>query len=338
MKERLPHDEEDRQRPAEPPARTDHTSALVLQLQQTAGNQATARLLQRLGVADIILGPGLTKGFEWLVWKRLVRMNRESATYQPIDTSWRQLALQYSRENPTDGGWIRMGLARMPDFWLGGWFIGEAGSETHAITLDDDVFFNPDTAGEPNVDTYVHELVHVAQYGILGVTGFLGSYAQEFVEGYVGSGGDDMEAYHQIAHEQQATAIEERFSEWRKKKEKADAEEEAKRPTPPDPIKEAEDAMRTPTTISEVGPFPLTGSVGAKGDNRPEDVARVAGRLHALGFLDPMTTDIDAVTDAIERYQSEVLRWPGPDGRVDVDNKTHKALKAGRKGTSMQLP
>ena len=78
--------------------------------------------------------------------------------------------------------------------------------------------------------------------------------------------------------------------------------------------------MRTPTTISEVGPFPLTGSVGAKGDNRPEDVARVAGRLHALGFLDPMTTDIDAVTDAIERYQSEVLRWPGPDGRVDVDD------------------
>jgi hypothetical protein len=338
MKERLPHDEEARQRPAEPPARTDHASALVLQLQQTAGNQATARLLQRFGVADIILGPGLSKGFEWLVWKRLVRMNRESATYQTIDASWRQLALQYSRENPTDGGWIRMGIARMPDFWLGGWFIGEAGSDTHAITLDDDVFFNPDTSGEPNVDTYVHELVHVAQYGILGVTGFLGSYAEEFVEGYVGSGGDDMEAYHQIAHEQQASAIEERFSAWRRQKEKADAEEEAKKPTPVDPVKEAEDAMRAQPPISEVGPFPLAGSVGAKGDNRPDDVARVAGRLHALGFLDPMTTDIGAVTDAIERYQSEVLRWPGPDGRVDVDNKTHKALKAGRKGASMQLP
>ena len=96
--------------------------------------------------------------------------------------------------------------------------------------------------------------------------------------------------------------------------------------------------MRPPSPISEVGPFPLNGSVGAKGDNRPEDVARVAGRLHGLGFLDPMTSDIGAVTEAIERYQSEVLRWPGPDGRVDVNNKTHKALKAGRKGTSMQLP
>lgn len=337
MKERLPYDEEDRQRPAEPPAPADHPAVLALQLQRTAGNQATARLLQRVGIMDVV-APGLEKGFEWFVWNRFVRSNRESASYYTIDSAWRQLALQYSRANPADGSWIRMGLARMPDFWVGSWILGEAGSETHAITLDDDVFFNPDSSGEPNVDTYVHELVHVAQYGILGITGFLGTYAKEFVEGYIGSGGDDTEAYHQIAHEQQAAAIEERFSKWRVEKEKADAEEEAKKPTPLDPIKEAEEAMRPPSPISEVGPFPLTGSVGAKGDNRPEDVERVAGRLHGLGFLDPMTTDIEAVTEAIERYQSEVLRWPGPDGRVDVDNKTHKALKAGRKGTSMQLP
>lgn len=337
MRERVRYGEEDAQRPAEPPARTDHPSALALQLQTTAGNQATARLLQRVGVMDIV-APGLEKGFELLLWNRFVRSNRETAAYQPIDPAWRHLAGMYSRENPTDGAWIRLGITRMPDFWLGGWLLGEAGSETHAITLDDDVFFNPDTSGEPNVDTYVHELVHVAQYGLLGITGFLGTYAKEFVEGYIGSGGDDTAAYHQIAHEQQASAIEERFSAWRKEKEKADAEEEAKKPTPPDPIKEAEDAMRSPSPVSEVGSFPLSGSVGAKGDNRPDDVARVAGRLHALGFLDPMTTDIGAVTEAIERYQSEVLRWPGPDGRVDVDNKTHKALKAGRKTTSMQLP
>jgi hypothetical protein len=64
----------------------------------------------------------------------------------------------------------------------------------------------------------------------------------------------------------------------------------------------------------------------------------VAGRLHGLGFLDPMTTDIDAVSEAIERYQSEVLQWPGPDARIDVDNKTHRALEAGRKTMSMALP
>jgi hypothetical protein len=335
MRDRLRHGEEDRQRPAEPAAPVDQAGALALQLQRTVGNQATARLLQRFGAADLIVGPGLRASLEWIVWPRIVRSNRESSSAHGIDPAWRELAFLYSHENPADGKWIRMGLARMPSFWVGSWILERAGSETHAITLDEDVFFNPATDGEPNVDTYVHELVHVAQYGILGITGFLGSYAQEFVEEYIGSGGDDAAAYHQIAHERQAAAVEERFTEWRLKKEKADAEDAARRPNP---IKDAEDAMRPPSPISEIGPFALTGSVGAKGDNRPEDVERVAGRLHGLGFLASMTTDIAAVTEAIERYQSEVLGWPGPDGRVDVDNKTHRALKAGRKTVSMQLP
>jgi Domain of unknown function (DUF4157) len=337
MKERVPYGDEDRERPGEPPAPADHPSALALQLQRTAGNQATARLLQRVGVMDI-LAPGLEKGFEWVIWNRIVRTNRDQSSYHAIDPAWRELAGRYSLENPADGAWIRAGIMRMPDFWVGGWILERAGSATHAITLDDDVFFNPDTSDEPNVDTYVHELVHVAQYGILGITGFLGTYAEQFVEGYLGSGFDDAEAYHQIAHERQAAAVEARFSEWRQKKEKADAEEEAKKPKPPDPIKEAEEAMRPPSPISEVGAFPLSGSVGAHGANRPDDVARVAGRLHGLGFLDPLTTDIDAVTEAIERYQFEVLRWRAPDGRVDIDKRTHTALKAGRKTMSMQLP
>lgn len=332
MRERAWSGEKDGPRPAEPPPAPEDARALALQLQRTAGNQATARMLQRFGVADLVVGPALGAGIH-IVWRRVVRTNIESASFQTIHTKWRELAFQYSRENPADGLWIRAGLSRMPDFWLGGWLIEQAGSATHAITLDEDVFFNPDNGEEPNVDTYVHELVHVAQYGMLGVTGFLGSYAQEFVEGYIGGGGGD-EAYHQIAHEQQASAIEERFSAWRQKKEAADKEEEARKPNP---IKDAEDAMRPPSPISEVGPFALVGSVGAKGDNRAEDVERVAGRLHGLGFLDAMTTDLDAVTEAIERYQADVLGWPRPDGRVDVDNKTHRALKAGRKTRSMQL-
>ena len=317
MKERLPYHEKDRQRPAEPPARTDDTSALVLQLQQTAGNQATARLLQRFGVADIILGPGLSKGFEWLVWNRLVRMNRESATYQPIDTSWRQLALQYSRENPTDGGWIRMGIARMPDFWLGGWFIGEAGighPRHHARRQTRSSTRTP--LAEPNVDTYVHELVHAG--AIRHPRGHRIPRLRtrrSSSRAMSASGGDDIEGVPpRSAHEQQASAIEERFSAWRQQKEKADAEEEAKKPTPLDPIKEAEDAMpplsrRSPRSA----PFPLGGSVGAKSDNLPDDVARVAGRLHALGFLDPRRPPTSAPSPRrSSAYQSEVLRWPRP--------------------------
>ena len=58
---------------------------------------------------------------------------------------------------------------------------------------------------------------------------------------------------------------------------------------------------------------------------------------HGLGFLPTMTTDIEAVTEAIYDYQLRVFRWPRPDSRVDVENKTHRALKAGRKEGSMAL-
>src|SRR5687768_3776205 len=115
MRGRVPYGEGEARRPAEPPAPAEHPAALALQLQRTAGNQVTARLLQRVGIMDVV-APGLEKSFEWFVWNRFVRSNRESASYYTIDSAWRLLALQYSRENPTDGSWIRMGLARMPDF------------------------------------------------------------------------------------------------------------------------------------------------------------------------------------------------------------------------------
>src|SRR5918995_7466120 len=100
MRDRARHVEGEARRPAEPPAPADNAALLALQLQRTAGNQATARLLQRGGVMDVF-APGLEKGFEWFVWNRFVRSNRESATYHTIDSGWRQLALRFSREHPT---------------------------------------------------------------------------------------------------------------------------------------------------------------------------------------------------------------------------------------------
>ena len=339
MHERVSREDEERDQPAIPAARAEPPSAqLALQMQRTAGNQATTQMVQRFGGG--ILGIGGDLAFDY-AWDKFVESNTEDASYFAPDPNWRLLALQYSDFNKSDGLWIKMGLARMPDCYKGGWILERAGAETHAITLNTTILFNPETSGEPNVDTYVHEMVHVAQYGILGVQGFLGTYAADFVKGLIGSGGDDTKAYHAIRHEKQASAIEERFKAWREKKEADDAkkaaEEDAKRPTPYDPIKAAEEAMKPQPVVTEVGVFPLVGSVGEKGDNRPEDVERVAGRLHALGFLPTMTTDIEQVTDAIHEYQSRVLDWPRPDGRVDVDNKTHRALKAGRKTGSMAL-
>jgi hypothetical protein len=339
MHERLPHEEEQHETPAArvAPARPQPPAAMALQMQRTVGNRATTQMVQRFGG---FLGLAGDLAFDY-AWDKFVESNEETASYYTPDPSWRLLALQYSEFNKSDGVWIKLGIGRFPDCWKGSWILEQAGSATHAITLDDAIFFNPEASGEPNVDTYVHELVHVAQYTIQGVQGFLGSYGIDYVKGLLGGGGDPDKAYHAIRHEKQAAAVEERFKAWRINKEAEDArkaaEEEAKRPTPIDPVKEAEEAMKPKSPISEVGGFSLTGSVGAKGDNRPEDVELVAGRLHGLGFLPTMTTDIDEVTDAIYEYQLRVFRWPRPDSRVDVENKTHRALKAGRKTGSMAL-
>jgi hypothetical protein len=329
-------EQDERQHEVSPPRAEPPAAALALRLQRTAGNQATARMVQRFSVSDLV-APGLEMAFEYGVWGLFVGQNRAAARYFPVPAEWRHLAGLYSLQNPDDGKWIRDGITRMPDFWIGGGLLAQAGSETHAITLDHDVFFNPDTRGEPSVDTFVHELIHVAQYGKLGIVGFLGTYAAEFGRGYIQGNYDSDAAYHNIVHEQQAVAVEERFSKWRQEKEAREAEEAKNKPKELTELEQADEALHRPPPDSVVGDFALSGSVGAKGDNRPADVARIADRLHGLGFLTPRTTDIDAVTEAIERYQSEVLRWPRPDARVDVDNKTHRALKAGRKTGSMAL-
>jgi hypothetical protein len=324
-------EQDPQQHDASPPRPEPSPAAMALRLQRSAGNRATGRLLQRLSLVDFVL-PGAEEAFKVTVWDAFVAENRAGAKYFPVPDEWRLLAGTYSLENPDDGKWIRDGIKRMPDFWIGGGLIAHAGSETHAITLDHDVFINPDTYGEPNVDTFVHELIHVAQYGKLGITGFLGSYAAEFARGFIEEGSFDA-AYHDIRHESAAVAIEERFSKWRVKKEA----EDAKKPKEKDEEEQAKELMHRPPPDSVAGHFPLSGSVGAKGANRSADVARIADRLHGLGFLEPRTTDIDKVTEAIERYQSEVLRWRSPDGRVDPERRTHQALTAGQKSMSMRL-
>lgn len=77
--------------------------------------------------------------------------------------------------------------------------------------------------------------------------------------------------------------------------------------------------------------FYVHSSVGEDGTNGPEDLKRVAKRLHELGFLDKPTEDPDAIGDAIYLYQGSVLRIPKPDGRIDPRGKTEAALRAGRR-------
>jgi hypothetical protein len=337
MKERLPRTAEERERLPPPTPRPDGRAALALRLQGTAGNQAVTRLLQRVDTSDLVehvrekLSP----------WHKYVGLNRRLSTPIGLPAEWRVLALDYSKEHPEDGAWIAAGLSRAPLFSSGGPAISSAGSDAHAITLDRDVFFNPNKQGEPSVDTYVHELVHVAQYGLLGVTGFLGTYFADFLRHLAGDAPefDTDKAYHNIAHEAHAREIEARFKKWRLKREEKEQAEAAKRPKVPTIEEEVEEAKRPRPSVPASGPIALKGSIGARGDNHADDVRAVARRLHTLGFLGAVTADVNAVTEAIESYQREVLRWPKPDGRVDPGGKTHEALNASRKaGVGLQLP
>jgi hypothetical protein len=310
MREYVPHRSEHRQAPAARSARPDDARAIALRVQGAVGNRAMARLPQRVRVTDFVQ-PGIPDVlFELTLWDQFVALNRSQAEVVGIPSEWRDLAGEYAGEFPEDGRWIKAGVLRKPRFWLGGGLVARAGPETHAITLDRDVFFNPETEGEPHVDTYVHELVHVAQYGDLGVPGFLGTYLAEFLT-HLAEGkltGDDTKAYHDIVHERHAAGIEKRFQTWREKKEADKKAEDAKKPRTPSPDEEVE-AMRRPRPIAATGRIAISASVGANAENRPGDVKRVAARLHALGFLSSATTDVATVTDAIERYQRGVLNW-----------------------------
>lgn len=67
---------------------------------------------------------------------------------------------------------IRLGRSRDPSYYSGG-LVLDLNSGAGAMTLDDCVFVRSGN-WEPN--TYVHEMVHVGQYGALGPEGFLAAY------------------------------------------------------------------------------------------------------------------------------------------------------------------
>ena len=67
---------------------------------------------------------------------------------------------------------ILHGWNRSPTYYSGG-LVLRFNSEAGAITLDDCVFVG---GGNWDPNTYVHEMVHVGQYGQLGVEGFVAAY------------------------------------------------------------------------------------------------------------------------------------------------------------------
>lgn len=85
-------------------------------------------------------------------------------------------------------------------------------------------------------------------------------------------------------------------------------------------------------------PLSIGGSVGAGGQNRPEDVRQVQQALQAVGYLPPgeLSGRVDAnLTEAISRYQRD-NHLPVVDGRIDVSKYTMNHLNQRAQGHTPQ--
>ena len=113
--------------------------------------------------------------------------------------------------NSSDGALLSTGLARGPVLYAGGWIL-DIQQAAKAMTLDASVFVR----GELDIKTYIHEMVHVNQYGSLGPTLFLAGYfglsAAEIAKRLaMRLPIDPMKAR---PYEQQAYALADRFMDW----------------------------------------------------------------------------------------------------------------------------
>jgi|GEM_PF-4647041 len=75
----------------------------------------------------------------------------------------------------------------------------------------------------------------------------------------------------------------------------------------------------------------IKGTIGRKGENRGEDLARLSQFLYEAAAPLSLVADImnpEKNGDLIERYQSEVLGYKNPDGRIDPGGRTLQAIKS----------
>jgi N-acetylmuramoyl-L-alanine amidase len=115
---------------------------------------------------DWVTDPGITAAFE-----TAVSTNIAMASPITVPPDHERKLRAYAAANPGDGAKLLAGLARNPRFYQGGWIL-DVQTGASAMTLDTSVFVRESLS----VSTYVHEMVHVAQYGDLGRPAFLEAY------------------------------------------------------------------------------------------------------------------------------------------------------------------
>ena len=101
----------------------------------------------------------------------VVAANVAAASPISVPACYETLLTAYAASNSRDGALLRAGLARNPTYHAGGWIL-DIQKAAKAMTLDANVFVR----GELGLETYIHEMVHVGQYGSIGPTAFLARY------------------------------------------------------------------------------------------------------------------------------------------------------------------
>lgn len=180
------------------------------ELGRRPGRRAAAVLgdLPNLGrVARKAVGALLEKGFDQVVRASIATSTGPLA----VVPAWDADVEAYARYNTADGAKIQAGRSRSPRWHQNG-LILVLQPHAAAMTLGADIFVR---SGHWNEWTYVHELVHVAQYNV-GKIPFLLSYFGLAVKEIAKRGltGASIEPLTASPYEIQAYAVEHRFLEW----------------------------------------------------------------------------------------------------------------------------
>jgi hypothetical protein len=193
-------------------ARLPHQEAHLLHLQRTAGNRAVTMAIQRSAAGDLnvqteLMGLGGLGG-----WELAEQAVRASASKHELSALYPPELEKYAEANSDDGKMLLNAKAKAPSHYKGGVLLA-AQKDAAAITFGNSIFYRDD----PTLSTYIHEMVHINQYDVLGREAFLLSYFGMSLATIIKRAlkGEPINVMKSSPHENQAYEVEQRFKKWR---------------------------------------------------------------------------------------------------------------------------
>lgn len=175
---------------------------MTLALQRSVATGDTA--VQAIGLSDLV--PGVDS---WALAEQAVRA---SASGHTISELYIGELKKYAEANPADGKILLGALAQAPSHYKGGLLLA-AQADAEAITFGNSIFYRRD----PTLATFIHEMVHIHQYNLLGREAFVLSYFGASLATIIkrAIAGEPIDVMKSSPHEVQAYDLEARFRSWR---------------------------------------------------------------------------------------------------------------------------